>query len=115
MDRVYKEDVPAAIEALEQLRAELTELTPRTDWIGLRIEPLLAHARALVRVMRSPRHARATTRLTRGVVMFRSDLIYLRDNVRALRAIVAAEKAAPARRRGTARAGRAPHQRRSAS
>lgn len=96
MDRVYKEDVPAAIEALEQLRAELTELTPRTDWIGLRIEPLLAHARALVAVMRSPRHARATTRLSRGVVMFRSDLIYLRDNLRSLRAIVAAEKAAHA-------------------
>lgn len=88
MDRVYKEDIPASIAALEELREEFSGLTPKTDWVRLRIEPLLQHARSLQRLLRSPQFSRETSRLTRGVVMFRSDLIYLRENVKALKVIL---------------------------
>lgn len=94
MDRVYKEDIPAAIVALEELRKAFSRFTPRTDWVKLRIEPLLQHARSLQRLLRSPKFSRETSRLTRGVVMFRSDLIYLRENLKALRTILEVEKKA---------------------
>ena len=56
------------------------------------IEPLLEHVKFLERLLRSPKFARETARLRRGVVMFHSDLVYLRENVKALRAILKLEK-----------------------
>ena len=91
MDRVYKEDIPASIRALEELKRQFSRLDSKTDWDKLRIEPLLEHARTLGRLLRSPRFSRETSRLRRGVVMFHSDLIYLRENVRALKVILKAE------------------------
>ncbi len=88
MDRSYKEDVPALRRALEALRREFARLDSRTDWKRLRIEPLLAHARGLERLMKSPKFARETSRLPGGVAMFHSDLVYLRNNVKTLRAIL---------------------------
>ena len=92
MDRSYKEDIPRARRALEELKKEFSGVGSTTDWTKLRIEPLLDHVRSLELLLRSPKFARETARLRRGVVMFHADLIYLRENVRALRAILVVEK-----------------------
>jgi len=92
MDRSYKEDIPKLRKALEDLRQELSGVASTTDWPRLRIEPLLDHARSLEGVLRSPKFARETARLRRGVVMFHADLVYLRQNVKALKEILAVEK-----------------------
>src|SRR6516165_9719939 len=92
MDRSYKEDIPRAKRALEELRNEFSSVASTTDWKKLRIEPLLDHAKSLERVLRSPKFARETARLRRGVVMFHADLICLRENVKALKEILAVER-----------------------
>ena len=92
MDRSYKEDIPRAKRALEELRNEFAGVASTTDWKKLRIEPTLDHVKSLERVLRSPKFARETVRLRRGVVMFHADLIYLRENVKALKEILAVEK-----------------------
>jgi hypothetical protein len=88
MDRSYKEDIPKAKRALEELKKEFSGVASTTDWTKLRIEPLLDHVKCLERLLRSPRFAREIARLRRGVVMFHSDLIYLRENVKALKEIL---------------------------
>jgi hypothetical protein len=114
VDRVYKGDIPAARRALERLKAEFSRFDSKTDWRRLRIQPLLEHARSLERLLRSPRFARETSRLPRGVPMFRSDLVYLRENIRALRAILASERksASGAPRASSHRPARRPRKRR---
>jgi len=92
MDRVYKEDIPRKRRALAELKEEFSRVASTTDWTKLRIEPLFEHARSLERLLRSPKFLRETSRLPRGVVMFHSDLVYLRENVNALKAILEAEK-----------------------
>jgi len=92
MDRSYKEDIPKTRRALEKLKKEFSGVASTTDWTKLRIEPLLDHVKSLDRLLRSPKFARETARLRRGVVMFHSDLVYLRENVKALRQIVEVEK-----------------------
>jgi len=92
MDRSYKEDIPKMSRALEALKKEFSNVASTTDWTKLRIEPLLYHARFLERLLRSPKFARETARLRRGVVMFHSDLIYLRENVKALKEILKIER-----------------------
>jgi hypothetical protein len=94
MDRVYKEDIPRKRRALAELKEEFSRVASATDWTRLRIEPLLEHARFLERLLRSRKFLRETSRLPRGVVMFHSDLVYLRENVNALKAILEAEKRA---------------------
>jgi hypothetical protein len=98
VDRVYKKDIPALIATLEDLKDEFAGLATRTDWVQLRIEPLLHHSRSLLRILRAPEFSRETSRLTKGVAMFRSDLIYLRENVKALKAILESEKKSISRR-----------------
>jgi len=66
MDRSYKEDIPKMRRALEELKKE--------------------------RLLRSPKFARETARLRRGVAMFHSDLVYLRVNVKALKEILEVER-----------------------
>ena len=92
MDRSYKEDIPKSRRTLEQLKKEFLGVASTTDWTKLRIEPLLEHVKFLERLLRSPKFSRETSRLRRGVVMFRSDLIYLRENVKALKEILKVEK-----------------------
>lgn len=92
MDRSYKEDIPRARKALSQLKKEFSRVDSTTDWVNLRIKPLLAHVRFLERLLRSPKFARETSRLRRGVPMFQADLVYLRENVRALKKILADRK-----------------------
>ena len=83
MDRSYKEDIPKTKRALEELKKEFSGVASTTDWVKLRIEPLLDHVKSLERLLRSPKFVRETVRLRRGVVMCHSDLIYLRENVKA--------------------------------
>jgi hypothetical protein len=92
VDRSYKEDIPKAKRALEQLTKEFSSVASATDWTRLRIEPLLDHVTCLDRLLRSPKFSRETARLRKGVVMFHSDLVYLRENIKALRAILEAER-----------------------
>jgi hypothetical protein len=98
MDRTYKEDIPSTRRALKELKKEFSGLASTTDWTHLRIEPLLNHVKSLERLLRSPKFARETTRLRRGVVMFHSDLIYLRENVKALKEILKVERRSHRRR-----------------
>ena len=92
MDRSYKEDIPKNRRAIEQLKKEFLGVASTTDWTRLRIEPLLEHVKFLERLLRSPKFARETARLRRGVVMFHADLVYLRENVKALKGILRIEK-----------------------
>jgi len=92
MDRSYKEDIPKMKRALEELKKEFSSVASTTDWTKLRIEPLLDHVNSLDRLLRSPKFARETARLRRGVVMFHSDLVYLRENVKALKQILDVER-----------------------
>jgi len=92
MDRSYKEDIPKTKRALEKLKKEFSGVASATDWTKLRIEPLLEHVKSLDRLLRSPRFARDTARLRRGVGMFRSDLVYFRANVKALKEILEVER-----------------------
>lgn len=88
MDRSYKEDIPKSRRALEKLKKEFSGVASTTDWTKLRIEPLLDHVKSLDRLLRSPKFVRETARLRRGVAMFHSDLVYLRENVKALKEIL---------------------------
>jgi hypothetical protein len=90
VDRVYKAAIPELRTSLERLKQEFSHLSPTKNWTRLRIQPLLTHARELERLLKAERSAR----LTKGVSMFHSDLVYLRDNVRALERILESEKKA---------------------
>lgn len=92
VDRVYKADIPRLKNALIRLKEEFSRLDSVTDWTGLRIEPLLSHAEALERLLGSPDFSKEFSRLRKGVVMFHSDLVYLRENVSALEKILESEK-----------------------
>jgi len=92
VDRVYKSQIPALRKALEELRENFSNLSPKTDWNGLRIEPLLRHAESLEQLLGSREFSREFSRLTRGVVFFRADLDYLRTNVKGLEKVLQSEK-----------------------
>jgi len=98
MDRSYKEDIPKGRRALEQLKRESSGVASATDWTKLRIEPVLEHVKFLERLLRSPKFSRETSRLRRGVEMFHSDLVYLRENVIALKQILDVERRSRRRR-----------------
>lgn len=95
VDRVYRTAIPAFRKALTELREEFSALEPRTDWNRLRVEPLLAHVRALEERLRSDRFAGEVTRLRRGVPMFHADLVYLRENLKILRELLREERRPP--------------------
>jgi hypothetical protein len=92
VDRAYLESLPEFRTTLRRLRSEFSRLDTRTDWVGLRVDPLLRHVRSLEAVLRSPRFSKESARLRRGVSMFHSDLVYLRHNLRELEALLAVEK-----------------------
>lgn len=99
VDRVYKADIVALRKALEQLRTELSRADFPTNWVTLRVEPLLAHARSLESLLRSQKFAGEFARLRRGVVFFHSDLEYLRLNVKELRKLLASARSSSPRRK----------------
>jgi predicted RNase H-like nuclease (RuvC/YqgF family) len=92
VDRVYKADIPALKEELQKLRDGFSGLGTKTDWTKLRVEPLLRHAESLERQLNSEVFSREFSRLTKGVAMFHSDLVYLRTNVKELKKLLQSEK-----------------------
>ena len=92
VDRVYKAGIPKLRNELARLKEEFSTLESGTDWTKLRVEPLLRHAEALEGLLSQPDFAREYSRLRRGVVMFHSDLVYLWDNVKALKSTLESEK-----------------------
>ena len=94
VDKVYKNDLPALRNALEELRESFSNLNSKTDWTKLRIEPLLKHLRSLEQLLESGEFSREFSRLTKGVELFHSDLVYFRTNVRGLEKLLQSEKKA---------------------
>ena len=92
VDRVYRGDIPRLKRELVRLKAELSALDAGTGRSRLRIEPLLRHAEALQGLLDSPGFSDESSRLRGIVVMFHSDLLYLRENVRALEKILESKK-----------------------
>ncbi len=92
VDRVYKSAIPEYRRILQALRKDFKKLGSKTDWASLRVEPVLRHAASLERILHSGTFSRETARLNKGVVLFHSDLVYLRTNVKALRELLAKEK-----------------------
>jgi len=97
VDRVYKKQLPEFREALVKLREDFSKLRSKTDWNGLRIEPLLRHLESLEHLLESEEYSQEFSRLTKGVRLFHSDLVYFRTNVKGLKKIVQAEKKSPGR------------------
>lgn len=91
VDRVYKGGIPELRRALSELRREFSKLDSRTDWVALRVDPVLAHAKQLERVLSSRRFSGEVNRLNKGVALFHSDLVYLNTNVKELRKLLASE------------------------
>jgi hypothetical protein len=92
VDRVYKADIPRLKNAIVRLKDEFSGLDSGTDWTRLRIEPLLKHAEALEELLSSPGFSNESSRLRGIVVMFHSDLVYLRENVKALEKTLESKK-----------------------
>ena len=93
VDRVYKADLPRLRKALEELKEGFSRLGPsRTDWVGLRIDPLIRHLDSLERLANSKEFSQEFSRLRKGVVLFHSDLVYLRENVKGLERLLESEK-----------------------
>ncbi|MDG6954862.1 MAG: hypothetical protein JRN33_07795 [Nitrososphaerota archaeon] len=92
VDRVYKAGIPELKNSLLKLKQGFSSLDSGTDWTKLRVEPLLRHAVSLENLLGSPDFASEFSRLRKGVVMFHSDLVYLRENVAALEKILESEK-----------------------
>jgi len=95
VDRVYKADLPRLRNDLEKLSEEFSNLDSDTNWIKLRIEPLLKHAESLEQLLHSPEFSPEFSRLRKGVRMFHSDLVYLRENVKELEKVIQSEKKPP--------------------
>lgn len=93
VDRVYKEGLPSLRNTLENLRDDFAYLGPPGEvWARLRIDPLLKHLNNLDHLMHSEEFSGEFSRLTRGVELFHSDLVYLRQNVKGLQRLLLSER-----------------------
>ena len=92
VDRVYKGGIPELRKDLEKLRDDFLDIGSKTNWVKMRIEPVLRHAETLEQLMVSPEFSQDFSHLTKGVVLFHSDLVYLRTNVKGLKEIFRSEK-----------------------
>lgn len=98
VDRVYRRAWPGLRRDLLELKAEFAKIDPATDWTRLRIDPLLAHLELLEALVPSWGEAR----LRGAVPMLHADLVYLRENVRGLKAVLVTERKWSERRRRSA-------------
>jgi iron uptake system EfeUOB component EfeO/EfeM len=98
VDRVYKKQIPSLRKALEKLTEDFSNLSSRTNWTKLRIEPLLRHVERLEQLLGSGDFSGEFSRLTKGVVFFHSDLEYFRTNVKGLEKLLQSEKGILGRR-----------------
>jgi hypothetical protein len=93
VDRVYKMQLPRLRNDLEKLREGFSSLgSSRTNWTKLRIEPLLRHLDSLEQQLNSEEFSRESSRLTKGVRLFHSDLVYFRENIKGLKKVLMSEK-----------------------
>src|SRR5437667_463840 len=69
VDRAYKEDLPAFRKVLEKLKEDFSNLSPKTNWTRLRIEPLLKHLESMERILGSPESSGEFSNLTLDGVM----------------------------------------------
>lgn len=91
VDRVYRTGVPQLRKELLRLRERFSTLDTKTDWIRLRVDPVLTHAEELEKLLMSRKFSLGSSRLTKGVALFHSDLVYLRANVKGLEKILQSE------------------------
>lgn len=91
VDRVYKASVPEMRKVLARLRERFSTLDSKIDWTRVRVEPVLKHAEELEKLLKSPKFSLEFSRLTKGVSLFHSDLVYLRANVKGLEKILQSE------------------------
>jgi len=93
VDRVYKEDLPRLRKALERLKEDFSTLdSSNTDWVKLRVDPLLKHVVSLEELLNSNEFSRESSRLRKGVRLFHSDLVYIRENVKGLEKLLESER-----------------------
>jgi hypothetical protein len=93
VDRVYKSALPKFRADLERLRRNFSSLgVTKTNWIELRIDPLLRHLDSLEQLLHSEEHSLESSRLRKGVAMFHSDLVYFRENVKGLELVLQSER-----------------------
>jgi hypothetical protein len=93
VDRAYKTDLPKLRDSLQRLKEGFSDLgQTNTDWTTLRIDPLLDHLDALERLLHSREFSSEFSRLTKGVVLFHSDLVYFRTNVQGLKKLLESER-----------------------
>ena len=97
VDRVYRNAWPEFRRTLLELRSEFSKIDAPTDWVRLRVDPLLRHLNLLETLVRSWE----SSRLRGGVPMLHSDLIYFRENISGLKRVLASEKRWPQRPRKT--------------
>jgi hypothetical protein len=99
VDRAYKQELPRLRNTLERLREDFSNLeSTKTDWTKLRIEPLLKHLEALEQLLHSRKFSHEVSRLTKGVELFHSDLVYFRTNVKGLEKLLQSEEKSATRR-----------------
>ena len=92
VDRVYIASLPRLMKDFHKLKEDFANLSSRTDWTKLRIDPLLSHLNSLEQLLKSEAFAQEFSRLSKGVVLFHSDLVYFRTNVQGLKKILESEK-----------------------
>jgi hypothetical protein len=93
VDRAYKADLPRLRKALGELRENFSDLrSSETDWVKLRIDPLLKHLDSLEQLLHSSEFSPEFSHLRKGVVLFHSDLVYLRENVKGLKKLLESER-----------------------
>ena len=93
VDRVYKAELPRLRNALEKLRENFSNLdSSKTDWVKLRIDPLLKHLDSLEQLLHSEEFSGEFSHLRKGVGLFHSDLVYLRENVKGLEKVLESEQ-----------------------
>jgi len=92
VDRAYKSDLPRFRRSLEELSEEFSKVDSKTDWTKLRIDPLLEYLGSLEQLLQSEEFSAESSRLTKGVMLFHSDLVYFRQNVKGLEEILQSEK-----------------------
>ena len=102
VDRVYIANLPRIRKALERLREDYSTLNPQgTNWVKLRIEPLLKHVVTLEQFLNSQEFSREFAHLRKGVVFFHSDLVYFRTNVKELEKMLETEKRSSKRKKNS--------------
>ncbi len=93
VDREYVASLPRLRKALEELKEEFSKLNgSKTDWGTLRIDPLLKHLDSLEQLIHSTEFSQEFSRLRKGVELFHSDLVYLRENVKGLEKLLQSER-----------------------